>query len=88
MKQLTPGRQMPILPAYIHSAPRVTIERLATALYRIGRFALSGAAGASEREASTLALISQIAEAALEDDRWNVPTDASPSSPSPRFPQS
>ena len=76
---------MPILPAYIHTAPRVTIERLATALYRIGRFALWSQPLAPEFEAATFSLIAQMAEGALADDRWNVPTDALPSQ---HFPQS
>lgn len=81
MKQLRPNRTMPILPAYIHNAPYVTIERLATALYRIGRLALcmQPLPLTQEESTATLAIISQIAEAALEDDRWNVPADASPS---------
>ena len=86
MTQLTPNRTMPILPVYIHAAPRVTIERLATALYRIGRLAINEQPGAPEHEASTFALIAQIAEGALEDDRYCVPTENA--SPSPRSPRS
>ena len=72
MTQLRKGRQMPIRPATIHGAPIVTIEKLATAIYSMGRAAVRERAASPERLRATLGLIAQMAEAALESEAWTV----------------
>jgi hypothetical protein len=62
--------EMPILPEYIHPVPLVTVEKLADALYWIGRSAIRGQTEGPERMKATLALIVQAVRGALEDPRW------------------
>jgi len=63
--QLRVGRTPPILPATIHDVPRRTVEKLATALYWIGRTAIRGQTESCEKARARLALIEQAAEEAL-----------------------
>jgi hypothetical protein len=67
MKALRPGRETPIRPETIHPVPIVTIEKLATELYWIGRAAIRGQTESCEKAKATLALIEQGAESALEE---------------------
>lgn len=62
---LAPNRKMPILPATIHAVPNVTIEKLANALYYIGRSAVRQTKDPNQMRA-TLALIATAAKGALE----------------------
>jgi hypothetical protein len=67
MKALDPDRETPIRPATIHPVPIVTIEKLATTIYWIGRTAIRARTEPCDRAMARLALIEQAAEAALED---------------------
>jgi hypothetical protein len=72
--ELRPDRERegPILPPSIDADfPRQTIERLATALYWIGRTAIRGQGEAPDVARARLALIEQAAQAALEpQEMW------------------
>ena len=69
-RQLRPDRETPIRPAKIHTAPIVTIEKLATALYWIGRAAIRGQTLPPDQMKATLYLTEQAAEDALSNPDW------------------
>ena len=61
------GRAEPIAPAYVHPIPIVTIQKLATALYWIGRTAIRGQTDTCDKAKARLALIEQAAREVLEE---------------------